>query len=108
MAQTVAQVIDNLVAQPLATAGPAPRPGELLNAGAQSFKPDEVRRAIELLPQFVAQARKEGKFEAMAGFPGQLVQVRLADSAFQKGAARIEMDPKPAQHRRQAPREFLH
>ena len=80
----MAQVIHNLVAQRLATLGPAARAGELFNTTAQSFEADDVRRLIELLPQFFAQEREEGEFEAFAGLAGKLAQVGLADAAWRR------------------------
>src|SRR5687767_6331169 len=107
MAQTAAQIIHDLVVQTLATAGPALRAGELLDTTAQSLEADDLRRSIQLSPQFVAQAREEGELEAFAGFAGKRAEVGLADPAWRWPALfGTDRNAKPAQHCGQSRGEF--
>ena len=64
-AQTTAEILDDPVVEPLATSGPATRPGQLLDAVSQTGEADEAWRLAELFAQFRAEQREEGQFEAL-------------------------------------------
>src|ERR1017187_4665986 len=88
---------------------PALRAGQVFDAAPQSAQMQHARRFPEVLAHFVAQSRKEKQFAAMAGFAGQLQQIRFdhvrPDGSFLR---RERMDAETAQDGFEHAGEFAH
>src|SRR5262245_14349221 len=74
------EVGDDLVVEFLAASAPAFGADKLFDTAAQATEAQELGRATEFLPQFVAKLAKKHQLKAFARFEGQQAQVGFDDA----------------------------
>jgi len=79
--QAVAQITHDLVVELLAAAVPASGAGELFDATAQSFEPDDLGRLAQLATEFGAQPVEKQQLETFTRIESELAEVGFRDRA---------------------------